>query len=276
MSKWTEHDILTNGIRLHYYRTGGEKPPIVLCHGFSDNGLCWTPLARELEADYDVIMVDARCHGKSEAPRDGNGTEAMADDLAGLITGLGLDRPAVVGHSMGARYATDFASRYHDLTRGIALEDAPWRDQDPIEANLSAEEREALVRERGADIVRRNRMTIEELIAENRQQSPRWSEEIRPLWAVSKQQLSPSILTRFERRTTSWRENLTTVRCPVLMITADPTLGAIVTDAIAAEAKRLCPQIERVQIAGAGHCIRYEQFDAFVAALKPFLARLYA
>ena len=60
MATWTEHDILTNGIRLHYYRTGGDKSPLVLCHGFSDNGLCWTPLARELEADYDVIMVDAR------------------------------------------------------------------------------------------------------------------------------------------------------------------------------------------------------------------------
>ena len=64
MNNWTEGDVITNGVRMHYYRTGdGSKPPLVLCHGFSDSGLCWTPTARALEADYDVVMIDARGHG---------------------------------------------------------------------------------------------------------------------------------------------------------------------------------------------------------------------
>ena len=68
MSEWQQGDVLTNGIRMHYYRTGGNKPPVVLCHGGSDAGLCWTPVAKILEADYDVIMIDARNHGLSETP----------------------------------------------------------------------------------------------------------------------------------------------------------------------------------------------------------------
>ena len=39
-----------NGIRIHYLRTGGEKPPLVLAHGFSDNGSCWASLTRVLRA----------------------------------------------------------------------------------------------------------------------------------------------------------------------------------------------------------------------------------
>ena len=47
MTAWQEGDIEANGIRLHYTRTGGAKPPVVLAHGFSDDSLCWTPVAQE-------------------------------------------------------------------------------------------------------------------------------------------------------------------------------------------------------------------------------------
>ena len=90
---WTQHDLLVNGVRLHYYRTGhGDKPALVLVHGFSDNGLCWTPVARDLEADYDVIMPDMRGHGLSERVQLSDKVD-MAADVAGLIRALGLTRP---------------------------------------------------------------------------------------------------------------------------------------------------------------------------------------
>ncbi len=46
MSAWQSDFIEANGMRLHYTRTGGDKPPVVLAHGFSDDGLCWTPVSR--------------------------------------------------------------------------------------------------------------------------------------------------------------------------------------------------------------------------------------
>ena len=53
---WKENDLIVNGNKIHYTRTGdGSKPPIVLAHGFSDNGKCWLPVALELEANYDLI-----------------------------------------------------------------------------------------------------------------------------------------------------------------------------------------------------------------------------
>ena len=42
MSKWIDGYVNVNGLKLHYYRTGGDLPPIVMNHGAGDDGLCWT------------------------------------------------------------------------------------------------------------------------------------------------------------------------------------------------------------------------------------------
>ena len=81
MQDWQQGDISSNGIRIHYYRTGGvDKPPLILAHGFTDNGLCWTRTAEALMSEFDVVMVDARNHGLSGAgPAD---VGSLAADLA--------------------------------------------------------------------------------------------------------------------------------------------------------------------------------------------------
>ena len=54
---WTENDLSIDGIGFHYVRTGdGQKPPLVLAHGFSDDGLCWLQMA--LDRGMKVIVND--------------------------------------------------------------------------------------------------------------------------------------------------------------------------------------------------------------------------
>src|SRR3954453_4129903 len=127
MSSWQSAEVEANGLRLHYTRTGGDRPPLVLAHGFSDDGLCWTPVARALERDYDVIMVDARGHGQSQAAGQDYSDLDLGHDLAGVITALGLRRPAVLGHSMGAATALALAGAHPDVPGAILLEDPPPR-----------------------------------------------------------------------------------------------------------------------------------------------------
>ncbi len=71
MTTWIRGVCETNGIRIHYLRTGGGKPPAVLLHGLMGSGACWTLLARALEGEFDVVMPDARGHGGSTAPHHG-------------------------------------------------------------------------------------------------------------------------------------------------------------------------------------------------------------
>jgi pimeloyl-ACP methyl ester carboxylesterase len=68
MTNWMSGVCEANGINIHYLRTGGCKPPLVLLHGLTGSGACWIPLARALEGEYDVVMPDARGHGNSSTP----------------------------------------------------------------------------------------------------------------------------------------------------------------------------------------------------------------
>jgi N-formylmaleamate deformylase len=105
MMSWVSGFHETNGINLHYLRTGEGKPPLVLLYGLLENGACWAPLARSLENEYDVLMPDARGHGDSSTPLHGYRYEDHAADIIGLIRGLGLSAPVLLGHSMGGMTA---------------------------------------------------------------------------------------------------------------------------------------------------------------------------
>ncbi|HVC32206.1 MAG TPA: alpha/beta hydrolase [Chloroflexota bacterium] len=270
MAEWLSGDVIANGIRVHYYRTGGTKPPLVLSHGATDDGLCWTRATRALEADYDVIMPDARGHGLSEAPEGGYNSEERAADLAGLIRALHLERPAVGGHSMGAGTSFYLAALYPDLVRCAILEDPGFRSDFNRPANAEIEARATRMRTGTAE---RKAMSREALIALCREQNPTWSDEELGPWADSKRRVSLSFggALRSPDRTT-WQELLPKITCPVLLITADPEKGSIVTPDAAAEAVRLLPTLKVVRLRGAGHNIRREQFEGFLQAVRTFLA----
>jgi len=265
---WQAAYIEANGLRLHYTRTGGDKPVVVLAHGFSDDGLCWTPVAEELAADYDVIMVDARGHGRSDGPEEGYGSAEQAADLAGVILGLGLQRPAILGHSMGAATTLVLAGAYPALPGAILLEDPlAWWLTDPT---APATNRRARF---GDWIVSLKRKTCEEMIADQRVQSPRWSEAELGPWADAKLRLSFNVLNREGAAPVDWRATVQQISCPTLLITADPEQGAIVTPEGAAALQALLPQTQVAHIPGAGHSIRREQFEPYMQVVRSFLVK---
>ncbi|MGI6367007.1 MAG: alpha/beta fold hydrolase [Anaerolineae bacterium] len=261
---WTEGDVLTNGIRMHYYRTGGDKPALVLAHGFSDNGLCWTPVARVLQADYDVIMIDARNHGKSEAPAGPGGSRAQGDDLAGLIVALKLDKPAVMGHSMGGGATLNAVANHPGLIRRAILEDSGPNDPRPAPTPEQRRQRTGWAEELQTK-------TREEIMEIGRKQSPLWSEEELGPWADSKLQLNIKAAAQIGTPGEPWREIFARVTCPMLILRSDNDRGSGVTPENAAEAERLFPLVRSVYIPGAGHNIRRENFPDFMAAVTAFL-----
>ena len=115
-----------NGMTMSYTSTGaGSKPPMVLIHGFSDNGLCWGPVAEALEDSYDIVMPDMRGHGESSRAQENDSID-MAGDVAALIRKLNLRSPVICGHSMGAMITFELATRFPDIGRAYVLEDPPW------------------------------------------------------------------------------------------------------------------------------------------------------
>jgi pimeloyl-ACP methyl ester carboxylesterase len=270
MAEWQSGAVDADGVTIHYTRTGGNKPVVVLAHGVTDTGLCWSALARELESDFDLVMVDARGHGKSDGPEGSYGPDVQAEDLAALITALGLEQPAVLGHSMGAGTALVLAGTHPDLVGSILLEDPPawwteWYD--------SPEARELVTNMRSRALNYKS-LSRDEVIAAGREGHPDWSDaELEP-WADSKAAFSPNVLVVFEpsnRANVDWPATLGRITCPVLLIMADAERGGIITQERADALHAMVPQTEVAYIPGAGHNIRRDQFGPYVEVVREFL-----
>ncbi len=124
---WSEGDIFANNIRQHYYRTGGEMPPLLLLHGFNEYGLTWLRVAKELERDYDIIMLDARGHGHSDGITGGFSTSLLVEDVVGFVQELNLSRPRIIGLSQGGTTVLHLAATYPHLVHSFIFEG--WGDE---------------------------------------------------------------------------------------------------------------------------------------------------
>lgn len=264
---FSQNYVSANDLQVFYHRVGSQdNPPLVLLHGFGDNGLCWLRVAQDLQDQYDVIMPDARGHGRTQGNLQNFGYDQLGADTLAVIRALGLARPFLFGHSMGAQTALIVAARAPELVRALVLEDPPFdhaASQDPQVLQTIADEARIF----------QERPLAEKMIA-IRENNPGWHEaEIGP-WAESKGEYDPQIQSppiRVRMHQYAWRPIAARVTCPVLLVTASPGKG-IVTPAVAAEAARLMPKCKTVQISDAGHCIHRDAYAATMQPVTDFLA----
>ena len=107
-----------NGINL-YYETHGAGRPLILLHGGLGSGEMFGPILPALAERHQVIAVDLQGHGRTadiDRPID---IRLMADDIAALIDHLALDRPDLVGYSLGGGVALQTAVKYPDKVRRL-------------------------------------------------------------------------------------------------------------------------------------------------------------
>lgn len=272
---WSQNDVSVNGVRLHYYRTGtSEKRPLVLVHGFSDNGLCWSPVARALEADYDVIMPDMRAHGLSERVQPGDKVD-MAADLAVLIRTLGLHRPIICGHSMGALVTYQVGVCFPELASALVLEDPPWWMPEPEPAHLPDEPMENSMAKWAKGLAGQ---TLDALLAQYRNDHPTWPEELLQPMCESKKQLDATILDiqspKKHAKEVPWLTTIQDIAQPMLVFVGSPALGGIVNSEVVAKVRELNPKVNIVEIPNVGHLIRFDQYAIFMEALLAFLKQV--
>lgn len=252
-------------LRLHYVRTGGNKPPLVMAHGHSDNALCWIRVAQVLQADYDCIMYDARGHGLSEDGPEGAPGETLGHDAAAFVQALGLTKPGMIGHSMGARTAASAAALYPDLFSYIILEDPPWFD----EATRARRDRA-----RAQAPQEQQPTTRQGWVDRCHRENPKWHEDEVQAWADSKMYYHSRVHPATHPSLTPWQEVAAKITIPTLLLRGDSERGALVTAGVAQEAMSLIKLGAVAHIPGAGHCIHRDQFEAAMAAIRAFLAQL--
>lgn len=137
-----EDFISTATLTFHYVKWGTQGPPIVCVHGLTANAFFFQAVADDLARDHQVYAYDLRGRGDSDKPEQGYSVPIHAEDLAQLIDAWGLERPIIIGHSLGALIALYFAAHYPTKLSKLILVDAgaplPWNTPEEQPAWLTA------------------------------------------------------------------------------------------------------------------------------------------
>ena len=254
-----------DGVVFHYESAGGGKNHIVLQHGLSDYGPCWGDMFTDLsKRGYMVATMDARGHGRSGKPDDGYDLNTMTSDMMAFIQHLKLNRPIVIGHSMGASMAARAASRYPEALRGAIL-------IDPVFQDIPDEAKKLAINKRKKDLQGLKKLSFKEIREYTLAKHPTWNETYVEAYAMSKILASENIFKIIDTIDLRWRDDLEKGQCPMMLITADVDRGAIITPETSQWIHEKHPEIEIVHTPNVGHSPHREDYPLVFNAILRFL-----
>lgn len=253
--------VRTNGIRLHYVRLGSGRPPLVLLPGITSPAVSWEFVGERLAERNEVYVVDNRGRGLSQGGAELHyRLDDYAADTEGMIRALGLGRPAIVGHSMGARIAARLARRAPDCVGKLALVDppvsGPGRRPYPMPLQPYLDSIEAVSRGEGLEQMKK---------------SLPWSEaqlEQRMEWLPTCDRTAV-IESHKSFHEEDMHGDLPSIAADTLLLYAEK--GDTVREVDAEEIVRALKRGRKQRIDGAGHMIPWDRLDAFVAAVHNFV-----
>lgn len=289
---WTDGYVYANGIRIHYYHalpTQG-KPVMVMVHGVTDIGLCWTTLALKLQDAYDIYMLDARGHGLTDPFTPADNGETLVKDVVAFVQAMKLEKPILMGHSMGAATVMRVGAEYPDLPKAVIMLDPfvgnrrsidPARDSARNRAPAPAQQQAKTTAPDRLSVnmvgtpetlVAQNNYKFQDLVATGRRQFPKWDSMDVYYWALSKKQYhGPYTNEAWQAMSGTMRtENaLAKIQAPAIILKADASAEVRKTNE---EAARVMPKGKLVHIDAAGHNLHHDQLARTVEVLKEFLA----
>lgn len=244
----------------------GEGFPVLILHGLFGMGDNWASIASQLADRHRVVLADLRNHGRS--PHDDEMTlDLMTEDVLDLMDDQFLEKPVVMGHSMGGKVAMNLALKFSSRVHALIVVDIGPRTYPPQHGFIL----DALEHVPLSDISRRQD-----------------AEEI-----LTRQGLPPAIrqfllksLARDEEGRFYWRFNLQAIRrnLPEIGMAAPdnlqyngPTLfvkgekSDYITDEDGVLIAKLFPRASLAVVPQAGHWVHAENPEAFLAVVRSFL-----
>ena len=255
----TRFYVQANGIKIHFLELTGDGPPLVLIPGITSPAFCWQFVAEALARTNHVYVLDNRGRGLSDSrPGLGYSLDDYAADTAGVIASLGLDRPVVLGYSMGARIAIRLAADFPDAIGKLVAVDppvsGPGRRPYPMALQWYLDAMDAA--ERGEEMDNSLGWNAER-VADRARWLPSCTRE--------------GVIASHEGfHTEDIFPDLPRITCPSLLVYA--ALGGVVAEQDADEIIAAMPQSGRIRIEGVGHMIPWDDLDGFVAAIADFIA----
>jgi pimeloyl-ACP methyl ester carboxylesterase len=241
----------------------GDGPPLILLHGIGSRGASWWPVIDPLAAHFRLIVPDLRGHGASDKPRSGYLPVDYATDLAGLIAALSIERPAIVGHSLGGGVTLAWAVAHPEQVERIVLEDVPLRTMPNATAAFDG-------------WLGLSSMTVDQAAAYYRREYPTWTDEDCRRRAESITSTMPAVFTELRDPGATSDDvdgiaPLAGIRSPVLLVYGDLAAGGMVVPADAERFSATLPDARVAHIPGGSHSLHRDSTAAFLGAVVPFL-----
>ena len=287
---WSDGFVYANGIRIHYYHAvpAPGKPVIVMVHGVTDNGLCWTTLTEELQKSYDIYMTDTRGHGLSDPFTNGDNGETLIEDVVGFVHAMKFEKPILMGHSMGAATVMRVGAQYPELPRAVIMLDPllgplpTGGPGAPVRPTSAGPRGAAPARAPGAvsmfgtpeTLVAQNNYTFDDLVATCRTQNSKWDPVDCQYWALSKKQYhGPYSTTQMQAMTGTMQigDSLSRITAPALILKADAPPEIRKRNE---EAASVMKNGKLVHVDGAAHNLHHDQRKRTVEVLTSFLRTL--
>jgi len=255
-----------NGIDINY-ELEGEGPVVTFSHSLACNLSMWDEQVRALKGRYRVLRYDTRGHGQTTAPAGAYALDQLAEDLKGLLDGLGVRETHFVGLSMGGMIGQVFALKHPAMVQSLALCDTTSRY--PAGAAAIWEERIKTVGAKG----------MERMVAPTLE---RWfTATFRARRKDLMARVGSMILATpaagyigccHALPKISVTEKLRDVRCPALVIVGEEDPGTPVE--MAREIHAALPAAELAVLCRASHLSNLEQPEEFNRVLGGFLDKL--
>jgi 3-oxoadipate enol-lactonase len=248
--------VAVNGINLAYSRRG-KGTPLVLIHGFPLDGSSWDEVLSLLEGQFDLIVPDLRGFGGSTTIQSPYHISDMAQDVAGLLNHLGIEKSAVVGHSMGGYVALAFAKKFPKRVSGLGLVSSQAAG-DPPERKEGRYKTAEDVAQKGVNVV------VEAI-------TPKLSADEgvqKVVWGMIGRQSPDGIIGALKAM--AEREDLTSILSsfsfPVVLVHGDA--DALIPIDRAREIKALVPSANLTELQGIGHMPMMEAGAKTAESLK--------
>ena len=282
-SHWrTGATVADDGTNLHWTETGGREPAVVLLHGAQVDGLSWLRTARALESRHRVVFPDLRGHGRSGRFGAATSSQALVDDVRAVLDAATVDRPIVVGHSMGAEVAARLAAV--EELRGVVLVDPPLQNlSTALQIDLDAP---PPWMQFVFDTLRelKTQAHSDRMVTGLRMLPPggpyEWEEDdyVSFVEGLARFDLDLYRSTGDASYLVESPDVIAAIACPILLLTARPMVPGVDVDIDAGVAAfaRHWRDGRHIHFPDSGHAIQIEQFERFLTVLTDFIGSVAA
>lgn len=274
----TDHQLIANGIRLHYVDWGGSGFPILFLHGGGQTCRTWDMTIVQIRKRYRCFALDQRNHGDSEKVPDFSiSPGAGREDVRGVVEALGLKQFVLVGMSMGGLNTIAYAAKYPKELRAIAIVDVTPTVK-PAGAheigNFSRPVEWSSIDEAVKAAVKFNPLRPPAHLRYSLMHALRQRDDGRWVWKHARPDRAEQQSAAERKKMTArleplWKE-VPNIPCPALV--CHGSKSKVINRKLAERLAQTLPKGEVVTIKGASHTVQGDKPKEFVAALSKFLA----